>query len=273
MPTSAALIDHLAGNVTSIVPLWSITAVDGTAVYYAQHTRNLVFNGHTYVPSSVETTKVSQNIGLKPNNVQLMGIFDDSITRDNLEAGKWKQAAIRFEYVNYLDLTMGSTGVIRGVVGKVDIIGVTYKIEVRSLASVLGQTIGELTSPIDRADWPIGVDKAPYTITRAVTTPITSRRIFTINGAAFTDHFYRYGVLTFTSGANNGLKMEIQENIGNLLTLQIPMPYTVAAGNTVTLLAGYDGTRDQLRDRFGAVVGMNAEPDLPGIKKVLAFPE
>lgn len=278
MPISVQLEAHLAKNVTTVCPLWVMTSPLGDVAAYAQHTRNLTFNSILYKSVPVEISAISSSIGLKPNNVELMGVFDSVVTRAGVEAGRWKMADVVLEYVNYLDLTMGSTGKQVGKVGRFEILSdIAYKVELRSLASVLGQTIGQITSPTDRAAFPISsadlvIDPATYTITRSVSA-VTNRREFTVGGAALPTHDYRYGLATWATGANAGLKMEIQESVGNLITLQLPMPETIVIGDTVDLLIGYDGLRSQSRDRFNAVLNFDAEPDLPGLRKALQFPD
>jgi hypothetical protein len=67
--------------------------------------------------------------------------------------------------------------------------------------------------------------------------------------------------------------MEIKDNIGNDIELQLPMMSDIAISDTVSLLAGYDGSRTQARDKFSAAENMSAEPDLPGLKAILRYPE
>jgi len=254
-----------------------MTAQDGTITAYAQHTRVLVFGGVTYYPAPIEIATLSSSIGLKTNSSQLIIPLDNIVTRKNVEAGKWKSADLVLEYVNYLDPSMGSTGKQIGKTGKIELIGPTVKIEFRSLSSLLSQTIGELTSPADRNAFPLStadnvVNESSYIITRNVDV-VTSNRVFTVDGAALEDNYYRYGRIKFTSGQNNSQYMEIQENAGNLVTLQLPMSDLVAHGDSVELLAGYDGSMAECRDRFSDGVNFNGENTLPGLRKALSFPE
>lgn len=271
MPTSDALKDILASNVTHIIPIWKMVAQDSTVAAYAAHTRVLIFEGTTYNVAPIEISTTSQSIGLKSNTSQLTGTFDNIITRADVEAGKWQGATITLQYVNYLDLTMGSTGKQVGRAGKFDLIGETFKVELRSLASLLGQTIGELTSPTDRNSFPSGVDPADFTVNRTVTA-VVDRRTFSVSGS-FDEQYYRYGLVTWSTGNNAGLSMEVQESTGAQILLQLPMPDDIQIGDTVDCLAGYDGSRNQNRDRFDDVINFNAESDLPGLKKALQFPE
>lgn len=276
MPPSAALLDHLGSNVTFICPIWKMVAVDTTVAAYAAHTRDLLFESVTYVSAQVEPTRFSQTLGvMQANHIELFGIFDSIVTEENLQGGKWKNAALQFEYVNYLDLTMGSVSRMRGQAGKYQLNNGTFTIEMRSKSDLLSQEIGELTSPIDRNRRPedLGVSMVPFTHARTVTA-VADRRNFTVGGTDQGNDYFRYGRAEFTLGNNNGLKMEVKANVGNVIELQLPMRSVITIGDTVTLIAGYDGSRQQARDKFGAMVAFNGEPDLPGLMKgILSYPE
>lgn len=247
----------------------------GTVAAYAAHTRNLLYESVNYLAAPVEPTRFTATLGVaKANHIELFGIFDDIVTEENLQGGFWKNAKIQCEYVNYLDLTMGSVSKIRGQAGKFTINNGTFTVELRSLSDLLSQDIGSLTSPLDRnrqlADL-VG-DVTPYTFVRTVTA-FTDRRNFTVDGTAKPNDYFRYGKVTFASGANSGRSMEIKSSTGNVIELQLPMLSNIAIGNTVNLLAGYDSTREAARDKFSAMENFRGEPDLPGLKKVIQYPE
>ena len=273
MPPSAAMLLHLAEPITTLCAIWTILATDSTRASYAAHTRALTFETIAYSPAPVEPSRTVQRIGLEPNSVELFGVFDSIITESDVQGGRWKNASVEYQWVNYLDLTMGSVQKLKGKAGEFTIENGTYRLEVRSLAQLMHQDIGELTSPLDRNQLSELVSNlAPYAFARTVTA-VTDRMNFTVGGTAQANDYFAYGKVTFTSGANNGRAMEIKANVGNAIELQLPMMSTISIGDTVSLLAGYDGTRDQARDKFGAADAFNGEPDLPGIRGIISYPE
>lgn len=271
------MLDHLAGNITFLAPLWKMTAKDGTVAAFIASTRSLTFASVAYTAAPVEPTTFNQSLGVaKANHVELFGVFDTVVTEGDVQGGRWKNADIVFEYVNYLDLTMGSVGKMKGKAGRFTIDNGTFRVELRSLSDLLGQEIGEYTSPVDRNRSLVDLVGAgaigTYTFARSVTA-VTSRSVFTVGGGTFASDYLAYGKVTFTSGANNGRAMEIKSNVGNLITLHLPMLSDIAIGNNVSLIAGYDGSVEQARDKFGAAENVNAEPFLPGIKGIIKYPE
>jgi uncharacterized phage protein (TIGR02218 family) len=272
---SVAMLDHLGSNVTFLCPIWRMTAADGAVAAYAAHTRDLTFDSVAYSAAQVEPTRFSQTLGvLQPNNAELFGIFDSIVTEADVQGGRWKNAKIVTDYVNYLDLTMGSVQRMRGQAGKFSINNGTFTVELRSISDLLQQEIGDLTSSLDRNRRPedLGVSMVPFTHARTVTAS-PDRRNFTVGGTAQVNDYFKYGRVTFTSGANNGQQMEVKANVGNVIELQLPVRSTITIGDTVTLIAGYDSTREQARDKFNAMEAFRGEPDLPGIKAILQYPE
>lgn len=81
--------------------------------------------------------------------------------------------------------------------------------------------------------------------------------------------YFDFGLITFTSGANNGRSMEVKSYVPGQITLQLPMPYDVAVGDTYTIVAGCDKSRDTCRDRFNNIANMRAFPFLPGIDQIV----
>ena len=272
---SASLLDHLGSNVTFMCAIWKMTSALGTVAAYAAHTRNISFESVTYVAAQVEPTRFSQTLGVtQPNTVELFGIFDSIVTEVGVQGGLWKNARLQFEYVNYLDLTMGSIGRMKGKAGKFTINNGTFTVELRSLSDQLNQEIGDLTSPLDRNRTPeeLGVSMGPFTHARTVTA-VTDRRQFTVGGSAQVNDYFKYGRAEWSTGANAGLKMEVKANVGNAIELQLPMLSTIAIGDTLNLIAGYNSTREQARDKFAAMEQFKGEPDLPGLKAVIKYPE
>ncbi len=82
---------------------------------------------------------------------------------------------------------------------------------------------------------------------------------------------YDYGMVTFTSGENNGLSMEVKAYVPGTIVLQLPMPYEIAAGDTYSLVQGCDRSFVTCRDRHDNAVNFRGEPHLPGQDKLYQF--
>ena len=81
--------------------------------------------------------------------------------------------------------------------------------------------------------------------------------------------YFDFGVITFTSGNNVGLSMEVRSYVPGQITLQLPMPYAVQVGDAYTMHAGCDKSVTTCHDRFSNVVNFRGEPYLPGLDKIM----
>lgn len=82
--------------------------------------------------------------------------------------------------------------------------------------------------------------------------------------------YFDYGKITMTSGASNGLSMEVKAYSPGTITLQMALPRGVAAGDTYSLQAGC-GHRfiEDCVTRFANGVNFRGEPHVPGLDKLL----
>lgn len=85
-----------------------------------------------------------------------------------------------------------------------------------------------------------------------------------------TSGYFDNGVMTMTSGLANGQSMEVKSFVGGQWTTFLPLPFTVVAGDTYTMIAGCNKTIDECFTKFSNVVNMQAEPYLPGQDKILS---
>lgn len=269
---SLPMLLHLAQPVTRLVVCWKISTADSlTVLGFTSHTAALTFDGLDYQPSAgIAPTTSHARTGLAVDNMDIGAILDsDSISEPDILAGRWDFARVEVFLVNAADLTMGRIVLHTGTIGEVATGNDAFTAEIRSLSQACSQNIVAITTPTCRVralgDAQCQVSLTSFTKTGAVDV-VTSRRAFTVTGDASgqADHYFRYGTILFTGGANDGLQMEVKDNIGDAITLQAPMPYVVESGDTATLIAGCDRTRATCRDVFSNIENFQGEPDIPG---------
>lgn len=81
---------------------------------------------------------------------------------------------------------------------------------------------------------------------------------------------YDNGVITMTSGLNNGLRREVQSYVPGQMMLELPFPYPLAIGDTYSMHqgCGYSFFSD-CRDRFSNAVNFQGEPFVGGTDKLM----
>jgi uncharacterized phage protein (TIGR02218 family) len=114
------------------------------------------------------------------------------------------------------------------------------------------------------------VSLGAYTAAGTVTA-VADRANFTAAAMAQADDYFRFGVVTWTAGANSGRRMEVKEfGTGGVFELQLPMASDIAAGDTFSAVAGCDKLFATCRDTFSNVANFRGYPHIPGVNKLLA---
>ncbi len=270
----------LEGRVSTFAQLCKVTRKDGTVFAFADHDRDIVVDGVTYLASpGMSASALSQTGDLSVDNLEVQGVLDAaSITEADLIGGRFDEASVEFYLVNWAD---PSDGLIRLPGDKTGPVRMSerglFVAEILGLAQAFSQNIVEVTSPGCRArlgDTRCGVDVASLTVTGTITN-VTGRRILGDTSRAEATNYWRGGKITMTSGECDGLAMEVKsfavETGVGVLRLALPFPFDVAVGDTYSLEPGCDYSIETCNDTFDNVFNFRGEPHIPGMRKALAF--
>ena len=99
---------------------------------------------------------------------------------------------------------------------------------------------------------------------------------FSANGLdRFDDGWFRAGKLAFTSGANDGLSVEVKNHRNDgAVTIELwqVMPEPIAAGDTFVISAGCDKRFQTCHERFNNIINFRGFPHIPGNDFVVSYP-
>lgn len=272
----ASIRTQLDSAVSTLCYCLRLTRADDVVMGFTDHDQDVVVDSVTYqAETGGNLSAIAAQDGLAVDNLELAGFLDSAaITEDDIRAGVYDFAAVEVFQVDYANPAGGRMILRTGHVGEVSSEAGTYKAEVRGLLQAYSQQIVELFSPACRAD--LGdsrckVDLAGFTVTGSVTS-LTDNRRLADTARTESDGYFTFGKITFNSGENAGLSMEVKAyTVGNL-ELTLPMPRPLAIGDTYTLVAGCDKSLNTCINRFNNLDNMRAEPYLPGINKALQYP-
>lgn len=270
---STALATHISQETTTLATCWKLTRKDGVTLGFTSHDCDLVIDAITYKAASGFTPSMIANTSnLAVDNLDVEGMLSgDAITETDIHAGKYDHAEIAVFQVNYDDLAQGKLKLRSGWLGEVSYGSNKFIAEVRGLTQKLTKTLGELFSPACRAslgDARCKVNLATYTFTGTITS-VTSGSVFKDTSRTETSGYFDYGIITFTSGANIGLQMEVKSFADKNIILVMPMPFAVVAGDAYSISTGCDKTFETCIARFNNAINFRGEPHLPGIDKML----
>lgn len=275
---SAPLKTHIAGPVTRLATLWRIERKDGQSFGFTDHDVDIVFDdGNGQLTYEAETgysrTAITKSLGLGVDNIDLQGFLtSDAISEEDLRAGRWDNAQIFISLVNYKDLSQGQLKLLRGTLGEVAIGDDSYNVELRSLSQPWQQTITRVYTPnctADLGDNRCKVALSAFRQTGSVASLVDARTI-TTTGITGTDDFHNYGLLTFTSGPNEGVSLEINDWVQSSSTLKtwLGFPFEPQVGDTIEVIPGCNKSTDHCINKFDNIENYRGFPTVPNQRKV-----
>lgn len=249
------LAAHYAQDATTLCHVWRLTLRDASVYRFARHMLDVVVGAETFSAANVkDATALEFGNGFEADNMQIELLLDGTtLTANDLRSGRWSNALVEILEVNYADTSMGSQVVRRGRLGEIKLTRTSAVLEVRPLSAQLAQKIGRLYLPAcdaDLGDFRCTVNLAAFTdgiVTGVAVTSVVSRRQFTCSSLAQAADWFKAGLATFTSGANLGVpQAEVKTHAaGGAITLHLPMPFTVAVSDVLTLQVGCQKRYDQ----------------------------
>ncbi|KRW98067.1 DUF2163 domain-containing protein [Paracoccus sp. MKU1] len=278
---SPALQAHLDDGTTTLAWCWKITRSDGEVLGFTDHDRVLSFGGTDFEPESGFTaSEIRGGAGLAVDSQDAEGVLtSDRITETDIIDGRWDNALVEVWRVNWR-ATGQRVLLRRGSIGEMRRGRVAFVAEIRSMAHVLGQTVGRVyqgTCDAALGDGRCGIDlNGPtYTGTGAVVDPIRDRS-FTASGlGAFAGGWFAFGFLEWTGGANAGRAAEIMlhEKASGVVTitlLEAPVR-PIAGGEGFTIRAGCDKRSATCAAKFSNIVNFRGFPHIPGQDTVIRY--
>jgi uncharacterized phage protein (TIGR02218 family) len=278
----AELQAKLDSGVTTLCRCWVITRNDGVTQGFTDHDEDVVLDAVTCLAGSgLSGSEATQKVGMAVDGSEMSGaLSDDCLNEDDLAAGRYDAAAVDIWLVDWSEPALRVL-IAKGVLGEVRRDGPAFTAEVRGLNDRLAQQSGRLytaTCSADLGDARCKVDltAAAYRGTGAV---VATSATSTFNASGldgFDDGWFTAGKLSFSSGANAGLAMEVKRHrkdaSGVSIDLWQEMPQPIAPGDAFTVTAGCDKRFSTCHDRFDNVVNFRGFPHIPGNDFVVSYP-
>lgn len=276
------LQSKLDSGVTTLCRCWIVMRRDGVVQGFTDHDEDVVVGEVTCrAGTGLSGSEASEQLGLAVQGMELSGaLSDDALTEADLAAGRYDAAAIE---VHLVDWSEPSLHVLlnKGVLGEVRREGAAFTVELRSLAHRLAEDSGRLYTATCAAD--LGDARCTMDLTDAALHG--SGAVMSLAGTSllhasglddFDDGWFTAGKLTFASGANAGLAMEVKTHrvdpAGVMIELWQVMPEPIAPGDTFTVTAGCDKRFTTCRDRFDNAINFRGFPHIPGNDFIVSVP-
>lgn len=248
--------------------IWRIERTDGVVLRFTEHDRDLTVDGETFLATaSFDPSSIKVNADLSVSDMDVEGAFDSSyITAEDLLAGRYDGATFWVAECLWDNVAAGKDVLKFGWLGRVKESGGKFVAELLDPSSRLQHNIVSAYSASCRAtlgDARCGVDLSGYTIDSVVNAVISRKTFNTPYYLPASDDWWGAGKVTFTSGANSGLSMDIYGYDGSTVDLMLSMPFDIEIGDTFSMIAGCDKSLATCRDKFANVLNFRGEPHVP----------
>jgi uncharacterized phage protein (TIGR02218 family) len=278
----AELQDRLDSGVTTLCRCWRITRRDGVVQGFTDHDEDVLLDGIVCrAGTGLTGSEATHMLGLAVGGSEISGALSDAaLGEDDLAAGLYDAAAIEVWLVDWsaphLFLLLA-----KGVLGEVRRDGLAFTAELRGLSHRLAEESGRLftaTCAADLGDARCGIDlNDPAFRGGGTVTALLATAAFTASGlSGFADGRFTGGRLTFDSGANAGLSVEVKTHraIDAVVTLTLwqAMPQPLAADDAFTVTAGCDKRFETCVGRFSNAVNFRGFPHIPGNDFIVRYP-
>lgn len=277
----SALQTKLDSGVTTLCRCWIVTRRDGLLQGFTDHDEDVVIDGTSCrAGTGLTGSEVAQKQGLAVDSSELSGALNaDTLNEDDLAAGLYDAAEVELWLADWSEPAL-RVMLAKGTLGEVRRDGTAFVAEVRGLSQALGEERGRLYTSNCGADLgdakcKINLDAPAYKGAGTVVA-VTATSSFAASGLdAYADGWFTAGKLTFKSGANAGLSIEVKAHRlsgGVRLDLWQAMPHPIEPGDTFTVTAGCDKRFATCHDRFNNIVNFRGFPHIPGNDFVLRYP-
>lgn len=278
---SAAMQAHLDTGATTLAWCWRVSRTDGTVLGFTDHDRTLTFGGADYEPhAGFSASEVRSGTDLSVDAQDAEGVLQSGrIEEGDILAGLWDGAEVELWRVNWADT--GQRALIRrGAIGEVRRGRVAFVAEVRSLAHLLGQTVGRTyqagcDATLGDARCGVDLDSATYKGAATVAEVLSDRAVRVTGLGAYAPAWFELGRVDWTGGENNGTAGEVARHdvtaAGVFLTLVEGPSEPVNVGDTLEVRAGCDKRWETCRAKFANGDNFRGFPHIPGPDAVLRY--
>lgn len=272
---------HLDSGMTTLAWCWRLTRADGLRLGFTDHDLPLTFDSTVFEPESgFSASEIRAGSDLAVDAQDAEGVLSsDRITETDILDGRWDNAEVELWRVNWADAEQRVL-LRRGAVGQIRRGRLAFVAEIRSLAHVLGQTVGRVfqagcDAELGDSRCRVNLNAGAFRGTGSVTEVLRDRAFVVAGISSFAAGWFAQGTLTWSSGANAGRRAELllHDVTGALVTLTLleaPLR-AIAMGDSFTVSAGCDKRAETCRTKFANMANFRGFPHIPGQDAVIRY--
>ena len=274
----AGLLSNYQSDSPTVAWAIKITRTDDEVYGWTSADRDATIDAVIYESApGLSVASFASSAGLAVDNSELTVLADDTIiTRADIIAGRWNNAAYLLFKYDWTDVSAGEEVISAGFLGELHPRSGAYVAELRALQQYLQQPVGAASTKTCRArlgDAMCMVDLGGWTETGTITS-VTSKQVFTDSSRTEADDYFGEGILTWTAGLNTGLSQKVKTYASDTFTLSLPMIFDVQIGDTYSVIAGCRKRLDEdCAAKFSNELNFQGEPHRPTVHELTSSPE
>lgn len=265
--------------------LLKIEGNNGVFYGFTNHDKQLDYDGLTYYPApglKHLETYYTNSAEVSSSKFQMAFIDDGLVDEELVRSGVFDSASYTIYRIAWDDIAAGAYVHDEGTLAGTKWDENKMKHETHGFERNLAQNVGVIHSPtcihqfgdqFGDEDKPgaCTLNKASFTETSSVSVVDAQRIQITIVLTGQADDFFTNGVLTWTSGDNNGMSVPVKTHTvggSEQLTFALPTLNPIQVGDTFNVIAGCDKTFEQCRDKFSNTIHFGGHPYMnPGVTR------
>ena len=275
---STALINLLASRQFFSADLYQFSLIGGGTLNYCSGDKDIIWNGITwssgapYFDRKNNKAKCHWKIGVEvdtlvfdviPANANILGEPFVSAVRQGVFDGA-ELTLYRAFMPTYGNVAAGTVIMFAGRVAEIDATNSLATFSVNSHLELLNQNLPRNLYQSGCAntlyDSGCGVNKASLAVSGSVTSATTSVIIASLTQAA---GYFDLGVISFTSGANNGISRTVKSYASNSVSLIAPFPVAPNTGDSFLIYPGCDKQQSTCSGKFNNLGRFRGFPYVP----------
>lgn len=277
-----ALQAKLDSGATTLCRCWIVTRRDGAVRGFTDHDRDVpLLEVVCAAGAGLSGSDATQMFGMSVSGSEISGAFSAaSLDESDLAAGLYDAAGVKEYLVDWSDPSLHVL-LQAGVFGEVRRADGTFTVEIRGPLHRLAEETGRVFSPrcdADLGDARCGIDisEPEWKGNGLVTAAQSAASVIASGLDTFAVGWFSGGRLTWTSGANEGLSVEVKSHAtepdGTWFNLWQPSAYAIAVGDAFEVTAGCDKRFATCRARFNNAVNFRGFPHIPGNDFLISLP-
>jgi len=278
----ATLQTHLEMGVTTLARCWSVKRPDGTVLGFTDHDRDLRFEGVLFrADTGMTGAAIDRSTGLSVDNGEVMGALSDaSIRADDIDAGRYDDAAVTGWLVNWADVTQRVIE-FRGTLGEIRREGGAFEAELRGLTEALNRPFGAVFQApcgavLGDGQCRVDLSSPIYRLDIAAETVREARVFGWAELGGYAPGWFDHGRVDVLDGAGAGLwapiKRDLTQSPGRVIELWEPIRAAIAPGDMLRLTAGCDKRFATCGGKFANHLNFRGFPDIPEEDWVVTAP-